>query len=154
MTRIEQWGAVAHPPPSSPRLRPAAPGEGNSPYAPVPGRAGLTVRTESAARSQSRMVRRAARRARGDASIVKVVPLLAVMVVTVAGIYIAWHKGSAGGGEGGAIGGAALLTAAVARLLLPAQLAGLLATRKRSLDVITLAFFGTCLLAAGLVLPR
>ena len=99
------------------------------------------------------MVERAARRAKGEASIAKVIPLLAVMVVTVAGIYIAWLKGSAGGGEGGVVGGAALLAASVARLLLPTQVVGLLATRNRALDVTTLAVFGICLLVTGLVLP-
>jgi hypothetical protein len=91
---------------------------------------------------------------RGDASIVKVIPLLAVMVVTAAGVYIAWQKGSAGGGEGGVVAGAGLLAAAAARLLLPAQVVGLLAMRKRAIDVATLAAFGTCLLVAGLLLPR
>jgi hypothetical protein len=90
----------------------------------------------------------------GDASIVRIIPLLAVMVVTVAGVYIAWRQGSAGGGEGGVVGGVALLAAAVARLLLPARLVGLLATRKRATDVITLTVFGVGLLVAGLVLPR
>jgi hypothetical protein len=99
------------------------------------------------------MVARAARRAQEDASLVKVIPLLAVMVVTVAGVYIAWEKGSAGGGQGGVVAGCALLGAAVARLVLPAELAGLLATRKRAIDVVTLAIFGVCLLVAGLVLP-
>ena len=89
-----------------------------------------------------------------DASIVKVVPILAVLVVAVAGVYIAWHKGSAGGGEGGVVGGTALLVAAVARLLLPSSLAGLLAMRKRATDVATLAIFGVGLLVAGLVLPH
>lgn len=98
--------------------------------------------------------RAAARRARENTSIVKVFTYLAVVVVTVAGVYIAWQKGSAGGGEGGAIGGAALLAAAVARLLLPARLVGLLAVRKRTLDVTTLTAFGVCLIVAGLVLPR
>lgn len=95
----------------------------------------------------------AARRAREETSIAKVIPLLAVLVVTVAGIYIAWLKGSAGGGEGGVVGGAALLAAAVARLVLPTRVIGLLATRKRALDVTTLASFGACLLVMGLVLP-
>jgi hypothetical protein len=95
-----------------------------------------------------------AKRAREDASIVGVVPLLTVLVVSAAGVYLAWSKGSAGGGEGGVVAGAALLVAAVARLLLPARLAGLLATRKRATDVITLALFGVSLLVAGLVLPR
>jgi len=88
-----------------------------------------------------------------DASIVGVVPLLAVLVVTVAGVYIAWRQGSAGGGEGGVIGGAALLVAAVVRLLLPSRLAGLLATRKRANDVVTMTLFGAALLITGLVLP-
>jgi hypothetical protein len=92
-------------------------------------------------------------RASEDASIVRAIPLLAVLVVTVAGVYIAWHKGSAGGGEGGVVGGAALLVAAAARLLLPARLAGLLAMRKRANDVVTLTIFGVGLLVAGLILP-
>jgi hypothetical protein len=95
-----------------------------------------------------------AKRAREDASIVGVIPLLAVLVVTIAGVYIAWREGSAGGGEGGVVAGAALLVGALARLLIPARLAGLLATRKRATDVITLAIFGAALLVAGLVLPR
>jgi hypothetical protein len=89
-----------------------------------------------------------------DASIVGVVPILAVLVVTVAGVYIAWHKGSAGGGEGGVVSGSALLVAAVARLLLPSRLAGLLAMRKLATDVATLTTFGIGLLVAGLVLPH
>jgi hypothetical protein len=94
------------------------------------------------------------KRAREDASIVGIVPLLAVLVVTVAGVYIAWREGSAGGGEGGVIAGIALFAGAVARLLLPARLTGLLATRKRATDVITLTLFGVGLLVAGLVLPN
>jgi hypothetical protein len=97
--------------------------------------------------------RAAAKRVSEDESIVRVIPLLAVLVVTAAGVYIAWHQGSAGGGEGGVVGGAALLVAAAARLLLPSRLAGLLAMRKRANDVVTLAIFGTGLLVAGLVLP-
>jgi hypothetical protein len=98
--------------------------------------------------------RASARRAREDARIVRVIPLLTVLVLVAAGVYIAWRQGSAGGGAGGVIGGTALLAAAVARLLLPARLIGLLATRKLVTDVITLTVFGTCLLIAGLLLPR
>ena len=96
----------------------------------------------------------AAKRVAEDTSIVRVIPLLAVLVVTVAGVYIAWREGSAGGGDGGVVGGAALLVAAVARLLLPSRLAGLLAMRKRANDVVTLTIFGVGLLVAGLVLPH
>jgi hypothetical protein len=95
-----------------------------------------------------------AARAREDASIVWVVPLLAVLVVVAAGVYIAWRQGSAGGPEGGVAAGCALLAAAAVRLLLPDGLAGLLAVRKRSTDVCTLVAFGVGLLVVGLVLPR
>ncbi len=91
---------------------------------------------------------------RDDRSIVGVIPYLAVLVCVVAGVYIAWQQGSAGGGRGGVIGGAALLVAAVFRLVLPARLAGLLGTRRRVTDVLTLTVFGTGLLIAGLVLPH
>jgi hypothetical protein len=96
----------------------------------------------------------AAERAREDAGIVGVVPLVAVLVVTTAGVYLAWRQGSARVGEGGVVAGVAVLVGAVARLLLPPRLAGLLATRKRVTDVITLAAFGAGLLVVGLVLPR
>lgn len=96
----------------------------------------------------------APRRVRAEqVTVVSVLPFLAVLLVTVGGIYIAWHKGSAGGGAGGVLAGTALLVAAIARLVLPARIAGLLAVRKRANDVVTLCIFGTGLLVAGLVLP-
>ena len=98
--------------------------------------------------------RAAATRARRERSVIGVVPYLALLLCTIAGVYIAWRDGSAGGGAGGVIAGLALLAAAVVRGLLPARLAGLLASRRRATDVITLAAFGACLLIAGLVLPR
>jgi DUF3017 family protein len=82
-----------------------------------------------------------------------VVPYLAVLVLVFAGVYIAWHQGSHGGGVGGMIAGAAFLIAAAVRLVLPAQLSGLLASRNRATDVVTLAIFGVGLLVLGLVLP-
>jgi DUF3017 family protein len=97
--------------------------------------------------------KRSAGRAGDDRSIVRAVPYLAVLLVTIAGVYIAWRQGSKGGGDGGVVSGAALLAAAGIRLLVPARLAGLLATRKRATDVVTLAVFGVGLLVAGLVLP-
>jgi hypothetical protein len=45
------------------------------------------------------------------------------------------------------------IVAALVRLALPARLAGLLGTRKRVTDVITLAALGAGLIVAGLVLP-
>ena len=121
---------------------------------------GVTPRQDDAAchpaagRAEARGYAGRPRRVREDASIVGVVPLLAVLVVAAAGVYIAWRQGSAGGREGGVLAGCALLAAAAARLLLPAGLAGLLAVRKRWTDVCTLAAFGIGLLVVGLVLPR
>lgn len=83
-----------------------------------------------------------------------VVPYLAVLVLVAAGVYIAWHQGSHGGGLGGVIAGVAFLVAAMIRLALPGKLAGLLASRNRVTDVVTLVTFGACLLVLGLVLPR
>ena len=92
--------------------------------------------------------------ARDDGSIVAVIPYLAVLVCAVAGIYIAWRQGSAGGGQGAVVSGVALLVGALVRLALPARLVGLLGTRKRATDVLTLAVLGVGLIAVGLVLPR
>ena len=69
-------------------------------------------------------------RAHDDGGIVGVIPYLVVLVCVVAGLYIAWSQGSAGG-KGAVIGGIALLVAALVRLVLPARLVGLLGTRKR-----------------------
>lgn len=91
---------------------------------------------------------------RQDRSIVGAVPYLAVLLCVLAGVYVAWNQGSAGGGKGGAVSGIALLGAAALRLLLPARLVGLLGTRKRATDVLTLAVLGGGLLAASLVLPH
>jgi hypothetical protein len=108
----------------------------------------------AAERAKERPKERPEERAREDGSIVGIIPYLAVLVCTIAGVYVAWHQGSAGGGKGGVVSGIALLIAAVARLVLPARLVGLLGTRNRVIDVLTLAIFGGGLLIAGLVLPR
>jgi hypothetical protein len=120
----------------------------------VSSRPGDAVSPRGGGQVQARAHAGHARRVQEDARIVGVVPLLAVLVVVAAGVYIAWGQGTAGGREGGAIAGCALLAAAAVRLLLPAGLSGLLAVRKRSTDVCTLAVFGVGLLVVGLVLPR
>jgi len=94
-----------------------------------------------------------ARPARASAALAALVVHLAVLVCVAAGIYIAWHQGSHGGGRGGVIAGGALLAAALLRLVLPARVAGLLAVRNRATDAVTLIVLGACLLATGLVLP-
>ena len=62
------------------------------------------------------------------------------------------------GGQHAAKGGTLALAgvmfaAALARLVLPESRAGLLASRKRRTDVVTMAALATGLLAAGLLLP-
>lgn len=81
------------------------------------------------------------------------IPYVAVLVLVTAGVYISWHQGSHGGGLGGAVAGVAFLAAAGVRFALPKQLAGLLASRNRTTDVVTLVSFGAALLLLGLVLP-
>ena len=97
--------------------------------------------------------RAAVTRARRE-RLIGVVPYLALLLCTIAGVYIAWRDGSAGGGAGGVLIGLALLAAAAIRAVLPARLAGMLASRRRATDVVTLTAFGACVLIAGLVLPR
>ena len=48
---------------------------------------------------------------------------------------------------------AALLVAAVARLVLPERGAGLLVSRHRAYDVLVMAVFGACILGVAFVLP-
>jgi hypothetical protein len=111
-----------------------------------------TAETDATARS---VPASSASRGIGSVSwVAAAIPYLVVLVCTVAGVYIAWHQGSNGGGQGGVIVGSALLAAAVVRLVLPRKLSGLLAIRHRVTDVLTLTAFGASLLAAGLVLPR
>jgi hypothetical protein len=90
----------------------------------------------------------------GRDGVVGAIPYLAVLGCAAAGVYIAWNSGPQGGGQGGVIVGSALLAAAVARLVLPARLVSLLASRHRVTDAATLTVFGAGLLVAGLVLPR
>ena len=92
-------------------------------------------------------------RARDDGGIVAVIPYLIVLVCVIGGLYIAWREGS-NGGRGAVVAGIALVVAALVRLVLPVRVVGLLGTRKRVTDVLTLAVLGIGLIIAGLVLPR
>lgn len=109
-----------------------------------------------AAHAASHASRKPARHAAAQPPVARgagLIAYLAVLICVAAGIYIAWHQGASGAGRGGVIAGAALLVAAVARLALPARLAGLLAVRHRGTDAVTLVALGACLLTVGLVLP-
>lgn len=148
--RAGSWAAA--PWPSQGRPPQSRPPQGRPPQQAAAPQPGVPV---APAAPGGRVAQRAAiTRARRERSLIGVVPYLAVLLCTIAGVYIAFRDGSAGGGAGGVIAGLALLMGAVIRAVLPARLAGLLASRRRATDVVTLAAFGACLLIAGLVLPR
>jgi hypothetical protein len=111
------------------------------------------IRSDKMVVKTGRVAHRAAR-PQHPPRIATVVPYTAVLVLVAGGVYVSWHQGSHGGGLGGVIAGAAFLIAAAVRLALPGQFAGLLASRNRATDVVTLVIFGVCLLVLGLVLPR
>jgi hypothetical protein len=79
-------------------------------------------------------------------------PYLIVLAGTVAGVLVAW-QGSRHAGRGAAVVGAALLVAALARLVLPPRYAGLLASRSKTQDVAGFAVFGAAVLAIAASLP-
>ena len=79
-------------------------------------------------------------------------PYLLVVALIVAGLSWMW-AGGAHAAKGGTLALAgATFVAALARLLLPESRIGMLASRKRFIDVVTLAALGTGLLTAGLML--
>ena len=79
-------------------------------------------------------------------------PYLVVLACTVAGCLWAW-RGQHDVGSGAEVVGGGLLAAAIGRLLLPQSTVGLLASRRRFADVLTLGALGAGLLALALVLP-
>jgi hypothetical protein len=80
-------------------------------------------------------------------------PYLLALLIMVAGLAWMWH-GSSQHVRGGtlALAGAAFI-AALARLVLPEARVGLLASRRRLIDVVALAALAIGLLVVGLVLP-
>ena len=103
--------------------------------------------------SETKHAQAGSHRARDDGGIVAVIPYLVVLVCVLGGLYIAWREGS-DGGRGAVVAGIALVVAALVRLVVPVRLVGLLGTRKRVTDVVTLAALGIGLIVAGLVLPQ
>ena len=84
--------------------------------------------------------------------IVTWLPYLVVLAGAVAGLVVAW-QGARHAGRGAGLVGAALLVAALARLVLPPRFAGLLASRGKALDVAAFAVLGTAVLAVAAWLP-
>jgi hypothetical protein len=77
------------------------------------------------------------------------------MVLAGLAAVLGWlWAGGANAARGGTLALAGVMfAAALARLALPENRVGLLASRKRRTDVVTLAALATGLLAAGLLLP-
>ena len=93
-----------------------------------------------------------ARRAGPPGGAAAQVPYLIVLCGVIAGLALIW-QGAHYVRPGTLTVAGALFVAATARLILPEQRAGLLASRRRSIDVTALAILAVGLLVAGLVLP-
>jgi hypothetical protein len=79
-------------------------------------------------------------------------PYLLVLAGVGAGLFVAF-QGSKYTARGAALAGAALLAAALARLVLPPRYAGLLMSRNKGLDVLAFALLGGGVLGLALWLP-
>ena len=80
-------------------------------------------------------------------------PYLLVLAITVGALAWIWQGGIQHAKEGTLALAGAMFIGALARLVLPKQRAGMLASRRRLVDVVALAALAIGLLAAGLVLP-
>jgi hypothetical protein len=78
-----------------------------------------------------------------------------LLVLSCAAFGLAWiWAGGAHAAKGGTLALAgAMFVGALARLVLPESRIGMLASRRRFVDVVTMAVLGAGLLAAGLLLP-
>jgi hypothetical protein len=129
-------GGAAVPPPVHHDATPATPAVQAAPAAPAGHRA---TRTTRAARDPR-------------PSKLAWLPYLIVLAGAAAGMLVAW-QGSKYAARGAGLIGASLLAAALARLILPARYAGLLATRRKASDVLGFAVFGAAVLAVAIALP-
>jgi hypothetical protein len=129
-------GGAAVPPPVHRDATPATPAVRAAPAAPAGHRA---TRTTRAARDPR-------------PSKLAWLPYLIVLAGAAAGMLVAW-QGSKYAARGAALIGASLLAAALARLILPARYAGLLASRRKASDVLGFAVFGAAVLAVAISLP-
>ena len=93
-----------------------------------------------------------ARRAGPPGGLAAQLPYLIVLSGVIAGLALIW-QGAHYVRPGTLTVASAVFVAAAARLVLPEQRAGLLASRRRSIDVTALAILAVGLLVAGLVLP-
>jgi Protein of unknown function (DUF3017) len=80
-------------------------------------------------------------------------PYLIVLGITIAALAWIWHGGVLRAREGTLALAGAMFIGALARLVLPEARAGMLASRRRLVDVTCLGALAIGLLVAGLVLP-
>jgi len=90
--------------------------------------------------------------ARGGAARGGWLPYLFALGCALGGLAWMWVGGAHAAKRGTLALAGAMFTAALARLVLPESRIGMLASRKRFMDVITLTALGSGLLAAGLLL--
>ena len=81
------------------------------------------------------------------------VPYLIVLTITIGALAWIWQGGIQHAKEGTLALAGAMFIGALARLVLPKPRAGMLASRRRLVDVVCLAALAVGLLVAGLVLP-
>jgi hypothetical protein len=81
------------------------------------------------------------------------VPYLIVLAITIGALAWIWQGGIQHAKEGTLALAGAMFIGALARLVLPKPRAGMLASRRRLVDVVCLAALAVGLLVAGLVLP-
>ena len=130
---------------------PAGPAGSTGPARPA--RPGRRAARPGAAGPPAGLSRRGqARRAGKPGGIAVQLPYLIVLGGLVAGLALIW-QGAHYVRPGTLTVAGALFVAVAARLTLPEQRAGLLASRRRSIDVTALAILAIGLLVAGLVLP-
>jgi hypothetical protein len=81
------------------------------------------------------------------------VPYLIVLAITIGALAWIWQGGIQHAKQGTLALAGAMFIGALARLVLPKPRAGMLASRRRLVDVVCLAALAIGLLVAGLVLP-
>jgi hypothetical protein len=138
----EAAGDAAPATPSAARATPPAapasqPGAAAAPAAPV-GRAVAGRRSRAARAKPARAAQ---------------LPYVLVLAIAIGGLAWMWQGGIGRAKEGTLALAGAMLMGALARLVLPEARAGMLVSRRRLVDVVSLAALGIGLLVAGLVLP-
>ena len=116
--------------------------------APRPG----TARNDDGSRAAARRGRGKDGAGRSGGGLARQLPYLIVLAGVIAGLTLIW-QGQQHVRAGTLTVAGALFVAALARFALPEQRAGMLASRRRFIDVTALAILAVGLLVAGLVLP-